>query len=415
MSIEFKKYLSVVRIVSTFYPQVGGAGIHVMELTKKINPFFSSQLIISPDCSYDCSSFDNNFVVPIIRVDSKIAKNKYICNLPGTNLLNELFYSYNAAAAVMNLILNGRSIDLIYVHNMICGIFYCFFSKAFHLNIPIVIMHHHGRPLYSGKIKIRGLMLNLIILFMIFFFRPAHYIQLNDGILDKTFLHFLKLIRLNFTVVNHAIDINIYNTVSNLRNEENFIILSPHRLDSFKRIDLTIQSFKIFLDKISPNHSKKKPCLKIIGSGPLLDDLKQLAKKFEIFEFIIFENEKSHEDIVYEMISSDVIVGTSLVSNMNLSILEAMSLGKPVLVFGNSIYNDLFLNMENSVLIDFGDTIQFAEKLKLLYDDDDLRDRIGKNAEISIESRRNWILRINQELKVCDDIFSEISRHGPQL
>ncbi len=404
---EKMKKLSIVRIVNPFYPIGGGSVTHIIELTKHMYPYFANQLIICPIYDINCNNYDSNFIVPISRVDEKINNNKVLNKLPGFYLLNLMFFTYNAMMEVKKIIAKGNMIDLIYVHNLTCGLFLCFLSKVFSLNKPIIIMHHHGRPLYSGNIKLSGLIYNLIMLSMICLFKPDHYIQLNDGVLDKKFLRFLRLIGIKFTIVNHAIDANVYSHSIKRNKFDDFVILSPHRLDPFKSVDLTIKSFKLFRDQIQSSKPKKKAYLKIIGSGPSLNELTKLAGELEILDSIIFAGEKSQREVIDEVISSDVIVGTSLISNMNRSILEAMSCGKPVLIFGHPSEKDLFVNMKNSALVDFGDINKFADMLVLLFECDELRNHIGKNAEMSIISERNWETRINQELKICSDIFSK--------
>ena len=403
-----KEKLFIARIVSQFYPKKGGSITHVIELIINMHPFFASQLIISPDYDYDCSSFDKNFIAPIVRVKNEFIKSKLFKKVLGASLINNLYYSYIAMGEIKKLILNGHKIDLVYVHNMTLGLFSLLSSKILNLNIPVVIVHHHGSPFSSGDNRLRGRVHKLIILFLTYFLKPDHYIQLNDGVSDKMFLLFLSKIGVNYTIVNHAIDTSFYKSINNNNNSINddYIILSNHRLDSFKKVDLAIKSFKIFLDKIQSTTSTKKTYLKIVGSGPQLNELKYLAKHLNIHKHVVFVGEVSSDEMVNEIISSDVIIGTSLISNMNRSIQEAMSCGKPVVIFGTPFENNLFKNMKNSIIVDFGNLDQFADSLRLLFENKELRDFIGKNAELSIKLERNWATRIDQELAICAKIHS---------
>lgn len=406
-NIEVKK-LSIARIVAPFYPVKGGSITHVIELTKNMNPYLNKQLIIAPIYDYDCSYFDSSFIVQIIRFKNIFIKNKLLDRIMGKKLLDSLYYSFNAMIEIKKLVISRQEIDLVYVHNITLGLFCCFWSKLLNTKIPIIIMHHHGSPFDSNPSnyrRLRGTIMKLIIYTLTFILRPDHYIQLNDGVSDVKFLRFLRKIGLEYSGVYHAIDTNFFRPEDHFDIHNDFVILSNHRIDTFKRVDLAVRVFKIFLDKIQPIISQKKPYLKIVGSGPYLDDIKELVTNLNIEDFVIFVGEISLEEMVGEITSSDVIIGTSLVSNVNRSIQEAMSCQKPVVVFGDTSEQTIFKNMDNSIVVNFGDLEKFAESIKLLFENNDLRERIGENARLSIKLERSWEARINQELEICIRVY----------
>ena len=62
-----KHNFSIVRITFGFYPIKGGSITHILELSKKIDPWIKSQIIVAPYFG-DTSAFDKKFGVPIIRI-----------------------------------------------------------------------------------------------------------------------------------------------------------------------------------------------------------------------------------------------------------------------------------------------------------------------------------------------------------
>jgi len=60
--------ISVIRVVFEFYPIKGGSVTHILELSKQINPYLKSQVIIAPDFGGECENFDRSFPIPVIRV-----------------------------------------------------------------------------------------------------------------------------------------------------------------------------------------------------------------------------------------------------------------------------------------------------------------------------------------------------------
>jgi glycosyltransferase involved in cell wall biosynthesis len=147
--------------------------------------------------------------------------------------------------------------------------------------------------------------------------------------------------------------------------------------------------------------------LKIVGNGPQCQELKKLAASCGLDDYIHFCGEKNLEEIIKEIVSADIVIGTSLVSNINRSILEAMSCKKPVIIFKSGKIDEFFVNMENIVLIPPNNIEEFADSLKLLWENGELREKMGNNARSVIVSKRNWDHRIQQEISVYKELINK--------
>lgn len=393
-----KVNVSIVRVAHEFYPKKGGSITHIIELTKKIQPLIKNQLVICPETKEQHRLYDTDFDINIKRVKSQITSN---LNIPGTSLLNDFYYSVNIINEIRELINHNYQIDIIHIHSTDLGLFVKLLSKINKIYIPIIIMQHGSLEIGNNKTKtiimwnIRKLLLK--------YFKPDYYFQLDDGTLDQNFINTLKSYNIKYKVFSHAIDTNYYYPKELAANRNKFIILSNHTLSPFKRVDLTILAFKKFKELLE--HEKvENVVLRIIGSGPMSDELKKMVIDYNLTDNVIFFGEKSIEEVKDEIICADVVVGTSLISNLNRSIQEAMSCGKPVVMFENSNKTELLLHLENSLLVTSGDTDSFAKYLKLLFDNTNLRMQIGKNARNSIIQLRNWDFRLSQELAVYSEI-----------
>ena len=238
-------------------------------------------------------------------------------------------------------------------------------------------------------------------------FKPNHALVLDDGSMAPE--KFKKLWGDRVTIVDHGIDVNIFKPREKKGDllkklglkESDFIILSTSSLIPVKNIDLAIESFEIFLKKTKKNNAY----LIIAGEGHLKDQLVKLAKEYSLEKNIKFIGEISI-DIILEYLSiSDVVVATSLYSNMNRSTQEAMACGKPVVVFDSGGTNKLIKHMENGLLVKPGDIADFAEKLKVLYEKPELREQLGRNARETIIKERSWDTRIKKELEVYEKVL----------
>lgn len=109
------------------------------------------------------------------------------------------------------------------------------------------------------------------------------------------------------------------------RQQDPFVILAAARLESEKGIDLLIQAFDLFA---SDNPDSE---LRIIGKGPVEQDLKTMASRTIDPERIRFLGSLSRKDMLKEMQNASVLAVTSRFEAFGLVIAEAMSTGLPIL------------------------------------------------------------------------------------
>jgi len=402
--------ISLVRVVGDFYPVVGGSITHIIELSKAIDPFLEKQMIIAPQYKIGNSTeFDEKFPILIQRIDPSFLNSPQFQKIPGTSLINIFFYyTLKVSLTIKKIMKKGYHIDIVQVHFNILGLLLSFWFKIFEISLPIIIMHH-GSSVSPEKDTQFGKFLYKLVLFLFKWFKPDYYIQLDDGTTNNQFYNELNTLQIPYKTVYHAINTEFYQHLPIDYVQKEFIVLSNHRLVPFKRVDLSIIAFKLFLEREGYPLNVK---LRIIGSGPLKRDLETLVEKNQINSYVDFAGEKKSEDYNKELAFADIIIGTSLISNCNRSIQEAMAYGKPVIVFDSISPNDLFLDMENCILIPPGDLERFANSIELLYKDLLIRTNLGKNARKTIIDRRNWKNRVEQELSIYSEI---ISKHASKI
>jgi L-malate glycosyltransferase len=402
-SLTDKLEAVIIRIAIPFCPAKGGSITHIMELVKFSNPYIKRQIIVAPKTyGYDERN-DAKFLIKICRVKDNLISDSYLKHIPGSSYLNRAFFSYNVFSFIKNCFDLFRLGEmLIIVHDFQAGVFINFLLKLFKGKTPVIIMNH-GFPLDLWGNDLRSSAARIINIGLIKCFLPDYYIQLDDGRTNNEYVKKCKNMGLKIKLVYHAIDTDFYKPLNVPKNDE-FIILSNHRLDSFKRLDLAILSFKYFLDSMD---SKENLRLKILGDGPDREELESLAKKLNISSNIDFLGEQNREIVRDEILASDIVIGTSLISNANRSIQEAMACEKPVIVFESIRTTDLFKDMENSITVSAGDLPKFAQKIKFLYENEEVRNRLGLNARKFIIENRNWDSRMRDELEIYTKLIHE--------
>lgn len=386
-SMELEKRISVVRIVYQFNPVIGGSATHTQELSVKINSYLKNQIIIAPNLGDNCIGFDENFEVKIVRsrVFLSLTKVKKVPTLP----LIDLLYSIGVYSTLKKM----ERPDIIHAHG-ISNVVYCAIIGKI-LGIPVIGMLHGSSVAYSKAADIYETILATLC-------KPSACLVLDDG--SKAIKKFEKLWGDKVIPVYHGIDTGFFRGTE--KNEtlieklglelSSFIILSTSSLENIKNIDLAIKSFKLFLDLYDSNNSY----LLIAGQGPQRESLMDISKKLSVDDKIIFLGGLSQNEIKEYLSISDVVIATSLYSNMNRSVQEAMACEKPVIAFDSGTTKNLIKHMENGLLVESGNIDSLANNLKLLYSNVVLRKNIGTNARNTILTERNWDKRIKTELDI---------------
>lgn len=392
-----KTDISVIRVVFNFYPIKGGSITHAVELSRKINPYVNNQVIIAPDFGCECKNFDDTFEVPVMRV-------KYPHWVEDFNYLKlpvSPIVIYGYARSVLKHIkkMNYDDKTLLYVHGTLLGAILTALNKVLNLKIPLIILQDSGNLF---KISKRTKSSAYLSFFLLKYFTPNKLIVVDDGMgVDDT-----KKLCTKYDIpcesTYHSID-SFFFKPTNIRKEQKFTILSNHRLDNFKRVDLTILIFKKFLEHIGYRNDVR---LLIMGGGPELEKLVELVKIKELENYIEFVGEKPIKGVVDSINNSDIIIGTSLISNLNLSIQEAMACEKAVVVFDSGEIEKLIKNMKNGILVPSNNLEKFAEKLKYLYENPEVVKVLGQNARKTIIEERSWETRVKKELKIYEEILS---------
>jgi len=114
----------------------------------------------------------------------------------------------------------------------------------------------------------------------------------------------------------------------------------------------------------------------VIGEGPLRDSLEQTATALGICQQVFFLGIR--KDVLKLMAEADIAVLPSLYrEGLNLSIIEAMSMAKPVVTTNVGGTRELIEDGVNGFLAQPGNVDELAEKLNLLAGNQELRLKMG--------------------------------------
>ncbi len=118
--------------------------------------------------------------------------------------------------------------------------------------------------------------------------------------------------------------------------------------------------------------------LLIVGEGSLVEELKERAKKNNIFDNILFTGKR--RDIPEILASINIFVMPSIAEGLPNALLEAMAMGKPIVTTEVGGIPEIVKNGFNGLLVPPRDTVSLSKAIKELISNDRLAAKLGQAA-----------------------------------
>lgn len=198
---------------------------------------------------------------------------------------------------------------------------------------------------------------------------------------DATYHEFAKA----FPVVERKPHVTIYNGIDVSQwnppeaDREEAIIGISARLAYEKGIDRAIEAISLL------KQQGMKARLRIIGDGPDRPRLQQMVKEKGLAEEVVFTG--FLKNVQPSLVECSIFLFTPRYGEgTSLSLIEAMLLGLPCVVFDTPSMREVVDNGKTGFVIPDGDILGLADHLKLLLTDENLRIRMGNAARQRAET-----------------------------
>ena len=175
------------------------------------------------------------------------------------------------------------------------------------------------------------------------------------------------------------------------------VVLHFGRLSGEKSIDVVFKSFRLVTEKES------QASLLIIGDGPILKELKTLAKKLKISDRVKFTGAIGYDKLLSSGILSiaDVFVTASKMESQGMVVVEAMASGLPIIGVKKAALPEVI--GKAGLLVKPDDSQDLAEKTLQVLKDKKLQTKTRKTSlkraqKFSIEKSTDKLLKLYREL-----------------
>lgn len=346
-----------------YYPLVGGAEVAIKEITDRIDSI--------------------HFDMITLHLDKKSPKLEKIGNVNVYRICSpKLFFPFTALITAVQLHKKNKY-DAIWAMMAAYAGFSALFFKLTHPKIPYILTLQEGDPIEYIKKKVR-------FVYPLFskIFTKADYIQAISNYLAN-WAREMKA-KCPIEVVPNGVDITKFSILNSkfskndLNLEENDkIIITSSRLVPKNAVGDIVESL-LYL----PNNIK----FLVLGNGPEEIALKSKIKNLKLEDRVFFLGYINHDDLPHYLKISDIFIRPSLSEGLGNSFLEAMAAGLPVIATPVGGIPDFLRDGETGLFCEVNNPKSIAEKVKLLLENKELRNKIIVNAKEMVIKKYDWNL-----------------------
>jgi glycosyltransferase involved in cell wall biosynthesis len=142
----------------------------------------------------------------------------------------------------------------------------------------------------------------------------------------------------------------------------------------------------------------------VVGDGPMLPFLKELAERLNVLRQVRFLGSVSRNELPRLYARAGAFVLTSLAEGLPLAGLEAMGSGLPVVATSTSGMDCAVVHGYNGFLVDPENLTQLRGRLVELMQDPSLRRKMGKRSRRIVEEKYSW----RQVAKETFDLYRSV-------
>ena len=196
-------------------------------------------------------------------------------------------------------------------------------------------------------------------------------------VVSKRIATSLKKFKIDYkriTIAPIYVDLDEFNKLNenHLRDKFNnkYIILTVGRFEAEKNYELLINSFK----KLNNSNS----ALVMVGTGSQENKLKQLVTDLKIEDKVYFEGWQT--DLAPYYNSANLYVVTSYSEGYNLTVIEALAAGLPIIMTDVGLAGEIVKNEENGLIIKPNNEEELIKAMERIIEDKELEQTISSNS-----------------------------------
>lgn len=296
----------------------------------------------------------------------KVAYNSGIYDNLKYSVLAKLQLSFFIISFLIKSIILSKGKDVIHAHWSLPGLLAVFVKKI--VGIPVYLTFRGTGLAKSPRWLLKFICNNVDVVNVDDFVRT----EMVESLGTNVKLSNVKLKYLDSNRYNSKISGNRIQKEFNLKNKK--VITNAGRIIPVKDIHVYIKAAYILTKKTNYNFK-----FLIVGDGVLLPALKQLAKKLNIYDNIIFLGDRKDINEIYAASDAVVITESNQICFSNI-ILESMAIGTPCIIPKMRDSVEYWSDRENCIFYEAKNSLDLSKSIQLLFDDQKLYEKIHLNS-----------------------------------
>lgn len=297
----------------------------------------------------------------------------------------EGFYGKNIFLHIKKLIkiIDTHNIDIVQTQ-FTMGEMLGYLIKLFRPKIKLVIA-------FVGPFEPKGYKKNLTN----FFYKKADsFVFISNYVRSEKINQFPILKKANTNI--------IYNGTHRRKNTNDKIIelkkislLSVSGLVDWKNIDVLVEAMNLLVNE----DFFKDIYLYIAGDGPERSNLENKIKKYSLENNIYLIGYQKNIGKLLD--TCDIYVHSAYAEGFGIAVAEAMMAGKPLIVSNKGALPELIVNNESGFIVEYNNPKDWANSIKALYNDENLRLRFG----IEAKKRAYELFSVNKYIENYNKLY----------
>lgn len=196
-------------------------------------------------------------------------------------------------------------------------------------------------------------------------------------------------------------------------NNEHLTIGTVKTMAKTYGIDTLIHAFAILKEKLNDTDRQlaKKIRLRLIGSGPQTEELKQLTEKLGLELSVDFVGRVPHQEVQNELSKLDIYVALSRSESFGVAIIEAGAAGRPVVVSDAGGLPEVTLDGVTGLVVPRENPQAAADAIKKLVLNPQLRLQMGLAGREHVSTTYSWDTCIENMIQVFENTIQKYHNH----
>lgn len=262
---------------------------------------------------------------------------KEYCNVSFLNISSYKFsqvetFNYKEINSISNICNNYYVPDIVVFHEIYHYEYIKLYKECLQKQIPYIIIPHGGLSKIAQRHKFIKKIVGNKLLF-------EKFIKNCDAIqyLSKNELNNSIMKKRSFIIGNGIHNGNIDNLYNTAKNNHRLNLIYVGRYDvKIKGLDYLLKAFYENKDYMCKNDI----FLKMYGTGEK-EKLRRLIEKYKINNSVEVNGPIYHEEKIREIIKNDVFIQVSRTEGLPTGLIEAMSIGMPIIVSEGTGFNEI--------------------------------------------------------------------------